>query len=54
MAKRIEDLIDDPLVVIVNPADDTSVEALEAWIADDRERRRGLDRASCIGRRTDR
>jgi hypothetical protein len=34
MAKRVEELSGDPLIVLVNPDDDTSVEALEAWIAE--------------------
>lgn len=34
MAKRVEDIVGDPLIVLVNPDDDTSVEALEAWIAE--------------------
>jgi hypothetical protein len=34
MAKRADDLSNDPVVVIVNPDEDTSVEALEAWIAE--------------------
>ncbi len=34
MAKRVEELSGDPMIVLVNPDDDTSVEALEAWIAE--------------------
>lgn len=31
MAKRADDLIDDPLIVRVNPEDDTSPEAVDAF-----------------------
>jgi hypothetical protein len=34
MAKRVEELAGDPMIVLVNPDDDTSVEALEAWITE--------------------
>jgi hypothetical protein len=34
MAKRVEELSGDPIIVLVNPDDDTSVEALEAWITE--------------------
>jgi hypothetical protein len=34
MAKRVEELSGDPMIVLVNPDDDTSVEALEAWITE--------------------
>jgi hypothetical protein len=34
MAERVEELSGNPLIVLVNPDDDTSVEALEAWIAE--------------------
>lgn len=34
MAKRVEELSGYPLIVVVNPDDDTSVEALEDWIAE--------------------
>jgi hypothetical protein len=34
VAKRVEELSGDPLIVLVNPDDDTSVEALEAWIVE--------------------
>jgi hypothetical protein len=31
---RTSNIPNDPLIVLVNPNDDTSVEALEAWIAE--------------------
>jgi hypothetical protein len=34
MAKRVEELSGDPMIVLVNPDDDTSVDALEAWITE--------------------
>ena len=34
MAKRVEDFASDPMIVVVNPDDDASVEALDAWIAE--------------------
>lgn len=34
MARSATQIAEDPSIVVVNPSDDTSVEALEAWITD--------------------
>jgi hypothetical protein len=34
MARRVDDFAGDAAIDVVNPNDDTSVEALAAWIAD--------------------